>query len=302
MSNYYGNQMGDRNVQYNTTRLSGKMIAVILFVVSLMLLAGVFAFSYLTPDRAVATEKALQDSRDAADRSIAPVEVSDVEGPTRRAASTVLYESIDLNGALDGAWISDIENAGVTKLGANTTDGMNDADQLTRVEDPVYFKLTGMHNEPVRISSVAARVITRNAPPAGTIIAGYPQGVTPVVEAGIDLDDGDLVEAKLIRDYKWTDLDFAKEQSVTLAKNETIPFKLTVKAGQCDCFFVIEITYADGSFTKIDSNGEPFRMIGLSKTYGQAFTHRARKEGGSVLRPCIWPMGCAESFMSTDGE
>ncbi|MFB7878544.1 hypothetical protein ACFC06_25135 [Nocardia sp. NPDC056064] len=300
--NAQGVQIGGGNTQNNNFRISPRWIVFAVVVVGLLVATSILVYGELYPQRVVNANKALAADRDEFDATVPPVRVSAVRGPERKFGSVVSESAVDLDGADVGDGSKVLQERGATSSVASRLVVLTSAEEM-QVEDTISFKITGLRNKPAVISSLAVKVLSRRPAPSGTVIAGFPQGVADAIEAGVDLNQADVVEAKVLGDpyYQLTDLDFAKENTITLAKDETLSFNLLIIAGSCVCDFEIAVEFLTGDIVTIDMDGEPFTIVGLAPKYEMAFTHRQRADGsGNVLRPCNWPKDCAYSFAAPD--
>ncbi|MEV4237435.1 MULTISPECIES: hypothetical protein [unclassified Nocardia] len=300
MKNQIPIQVGEGNIQNNFWSERRRwLVAIGVAILIVVSVSASVTIYLLQPDRAVSEQRAIEADREGRDNATPPARAEGVSGPPGVPGSLASSRIIELDGVRpDKATMQRLVPDGVA-LGQSVIDPRNPMNSLEGFgEGSIYFKLTGQNFTPVQISSIAARIVERRRPPAGTIVPFYSQGVTEALTMGFDLNSGDVVEAKALDGFgQFTDSDYMKTHAVTLALNETLAFKIEIRAHDCDCEFVVDIGFGDGRSLAVDDQGKPFRFVTLTGSYERAYVPMYDLENGSMardakLRLCDYPKEC----------
>lgn len=162
-------------------------------------------------------------------------------------------------------------------------------DRITSgAEVPVYFTLTGNHIKTVRITDITIITGSRAPTPAGTIALIPPQGQTPNLQMGFDADSDDASARTLNEHEQPTDSHYFRENTVTLAKDESVGFVTKVVTSDCVCTFSIKIQFDDNSSVSIDrnSNNEPLSIAAYRTQYGKYYVPQSNEDGEYILVEC----------------
>jgi hypothetical protein len=165
-------------------------------------------------------------------------------------------------------------------------------------KNAVDFTLTGRQNSPTRIRDMRVKVTERSDAPKGTLIFYPPQGNIPDLKLGFDLDSADT-SARTLDDHDMpSSSHYFRENTVTLAKGESIGFNAVVTTSDCACKYVVEIEFSDGRTLQIDNNGKPFFLAAYRDDAERIYTVQYRPNGSSsstaVLTRCPSMDACAK--------
>ncbi|WP_157978729.1 hypothetical protein [Nocardia aurea] len=287
-------QHGDGNIQNNFWSERRRWLVAICTAILVVVTVSAGVIIWLQqPDHAVAEEHAKETDRDKRDNATPPARAEGVIGPQNSPGSKVSPIAVEMDG-------DDAPLAAVAQDWPKTGFPVYDPQRPGLLNASLYFKITGQNFTPVQIISLTAKVLERRPPPSGTILTVGSQGVTDAQEIGFDLNAGDVLEAKSIFSGKYTEFDYIKTHAVTLALDETIAFKVDVRADQCDCKFVVNIGFEDGRSLVIDDGGNPFRFITMSNHYDRAYTPMSdpASAGGKMrYRLCAYPEECSRNYL-----
>jgi hypothetical protein len=135
--------------------------------------------------------------------------------------------------------------------------------------------LEGRRTDPVLIESIAARIVKRRPPLAGTLLeVGAQGGAGDVVHLGFDLDSPDL-NARSMRGRVLGER-YDKTKFVALAKAEPLVVTISAFTATCYCEWVIDVaTRSAGRKERmtIDDRGKPFRSTALAHRYSREFQY-----------------------------
>lgn len=156
---------------------------------------------------------------------------------------------------------------------------------------PVELVVTGNHDSAVVIREVKAEVLEREAPLAGTLFYGPPEGLENVIDLGLDLDASESVANRVNEDIIESGEQaepFFAEKFVTLKRGESTRFRIVAYTRECYCEWEIVIdAVVDGaneSFTVRDESG-PFRTTAFAPTYATAYSTGSENPQGRIFGP-----------------
>ena len=285
-------------------RLSRKTFLTILIPILLAFLgasAGAIVTFVVTPHQAPRGEEALEAAHNRADARNPAVLVRGQRygGEIRSAATSdvldVDYLNQHLRESLDSSspdLLSAFRPPGSLPV-APIQDLAPPDEVQPRVYDTVYITLVGNHYRPVKVTSITARIVSSQTPPAGTLVYAGPEGGSPEESLGFDLDSPDLTARVTLPDVD-TPHDTARhyfdERQITLTRFEQLELKLSVFTTTCLCSFVFDIATDDGSVITADDGGEPWQVSAFAPGY--AVTYKVDVAGDARIVPCSWPDGC----------
>jgi hypothetical protein len=150
-----------------------------------------------------------------------------------------------------------------------------------QVDQQIVFTLVGQHYQPVQITAMTARVVSRQQPLAGTLVYVRPQGGNPTEMIGFDLDSSQL-NARVLSQEPCSNVnvpchpgptaqDYLDSRQVTLARDERISFDTSIFTTTCRCQFVLDIAFSDGSTITVDNKGQPWFISGFSPYYKRSY-------------------------------
>ena len=152
-------------------------------------------------------------------------------------------------------------------------------DALTQIT----FTLVGADYSGVDIQAIEYIVEdSRSAPPAGTLVYNYGEGVSPIVDLRYDLDERD----PMARTNDEASEYYFENYHVSLAYNESVRFSATIYTSDCLCEFHFVALLSDGSYVHIDNSGKPWIVSAFATSYQVAYS-RSTEDGG-IPRPCDW--------------
>jgi hypothetical protein len=257
--------------------------------------AGTMASYWLAPAQQVRQQQGLDAAQDQADASNPAVLVQ-----SQRYASEVRSEATSRVLDLSSVPLSAPPPPIIIPPGQNIQPGpLSNAKAANSAQPPVYdqmfFTLVGNHYKTVKVISIAARIVSRELPPSGTLLWKSPQGASSEESFGFDLDSNDL-EAHttiLVGDIpELTPHHNFDDRQVTLARDEKLEFKASVFTASCLCRFVFDVKTDDGRTQTVDNNGSPWQVSAFSGSYQRAYAVDLGSPHGLAIVACDWPAGC----------
>lgn len=267
-------------------------LAAVVVVPVIIAIASIYIANKSTPTNAVNAERAVAADLEQQDANSEPVRVEDVystsSGPnfvsksTPNLDGTRFSQEDDQFGIDEGpVALTDVVPIGLPKVG-------QDHSRIS-IKHEISFTLTGLHNKPVRINSIRARIVGPRLPvPTGTFVYFIPQGSTKNPTLAIDISEGSQMEAEEVTDAgEPTGESYFRSNTVTLAKDESLGFKFNVDAEECNCRFEIVAEFSNGNTTVINQNGIPFWHVTLAEEgYAQIYVPQFSDTEGMVLTSC----------------
>jgi hypothetical protein len=162
----------------------------------------------------------------------------------------------------------------------------HDPSPLPEVKQVIHFTLVGQHYLPVQITAMKARIVAQRPPFDGTLVYIAPQGGSASLALGFDLDSNRL-DARLLTDKDPnkpyiddlhqgpTAQNYFDHMQVTLSRDERVTFdplifKSSISSA-CQCEFVVDVIFSDGSVVTVDNNGLPWRISGFAQRYKRSY-------------------------------
>jgi hypothetical protein len=280
--------------------ISNRPITAALSFLSTLIVAGlgIYLPYKLGPSQQVQSQQAVEQYQQEQDAKSPPVRVEDVTDPgTNPNVST-------------DAVIDDLDGR-IIPYGATGEDPRQLLPSPVPLADVIHgnsgfvsggrghigFTLTGLHRSTVRLADIQVVVVGRKPAPRGTLIFYPPQGNVPNLKLGFDLDSNDTSARTVGERATVTSEDYFKNNTVTLAQNESLGFNGIAVTGDCDCTFNLEAKFSDGSVLKIDDKGQPFRLAAYRADTARMYAPQYVLQGSvsqSVLTSCPSMNECAQ--------
>jgi hypothetical protein len=261
--------------------------------------AGTFIAFWLAPEQQARQQQGLDNAQDQEDASSPAVLVQDQRyaGETRSEATSRVLElagtTLTITPGSPGTFLPAGQNV---EPGPLSYADVPDPAQ-PEVYDQMYFTMVGNHYKTVKINSITARIVSREPPPAGTLLWKSPQGASDDESIGFDLDSTDLAAhtTVLVSSIPHiTNVHYFDERQVTLERNEKLEFKVTVFTENCFCRFVFDIKTDDGKVQTADNKGTPWQASAFAPSYQRSYAVDLSDPRGPTIVACGWPQGCQE--------
>lgn len=187
----------------------------------------------------------------------------------------------------------------------NTAMPFNHHSQTSQVSSLISFTLTGLHNNPVRITGIKAVIDAQRPPPAGTVYYAVPQGAGGKEDFAIDFGSPDLNARIQDDEGAPTTVHYLGKRTVTLSKGESVGFNAMMIAPfyGTDIDFHLAFSFDDKSTVNVyDSTGKPFRIVGYPSQAKRGYV--TAKDGPEdpearnyAIYPCTWPKECRSNAL-----
>ncbi|WP_157931059.1 hypothetical protein [Mycobacteroides abscessus] len=284
---------------FNATR-----IVVVGIVVSVIAgVSGSFLYNYyLGGKQAVANDRRITEDKVLTDSQTPAVRVYLDQGPSDWP-SWLSGDEIDIPPG---------ETRGISNTGqptdrqvVNTAMPFNHHSQTSQVSSRISFTLTGLHNNPVRITGIKAVIDAQRPPPAGTVYYAVPQGAGGKEDFAIDFSSPDLNARIQDEEGAPTTVHYLSKRTVTLSKGESVGFNAMMIAPfyGTDIDFHLTFSFDDKSTVNVyDSTGKPFRIVGYPFQVKRGYvTAKDGPEDPGLLNygiyPCTWPKECRSNAL-----
>lgn len=277
------------------------MVSVVLAVVTAVF--GTWLYEhYYGAKQAVVNERRIAEDKSSTDSRSPAVRVYLDQGPSDWP-SWLSSDEIDIPpGQTRG-----IANTGqpTDRQVVNTAMPFNHHSQTSQVSSLISFTLTGLHNNPVRITGIKAVIDAQRPPPAGTVYYAVPQGAGGKEDFAIDFGSPDLNARIQDDEGAPTTVHYLSKRTVTLSKGESVGFNAMMIAPfyGTDIDFHLAFSFDDKSTVNVyDSTGKPFRIVGYPSQAKRGYVTakdgpedpEARNYG---IYPCTWPKECRSNAL-----
>lgn len=172
--------------------------------------------------------------------------------------------------------------------------------QTSQVTTWFAFTITGLRNNPVRVTSIKAVIDAQRPPPAGTVFYAVPQGAAEKQDFAIDFGSPDLNARLQTAEGVPTSVHYLNTKTLTLAKGESIGFNAMIVAPfyGIDIDYHLEFAFDDNSTVNVrDANGKSFRIVSYPIQAKRGYI--TAKDGPDnpqvdnfAIYPCTWPTEC----------
>ena len=158
----------------------------------------------------------------------------------------------------------------------------------------IKLTLVGRAQNPVLITDISARIVSKKAPWSSGLVYTEPQGATPAEGLGFDLNSSNL-KARRISEEALSLGDIRKAPSyllgkqVTIARNERVTFNVVALAAGASFEWVIDFKTSDGQTLRASNNGKPWQSSSLGSSYKAAWSRSLTPDGSVAYRSCVWP-------------
>ncbi|WP_147378925.1 hypothetical protein [Mycobacteroides abscessus] len=179
--------------------------------------------------------------------------------------------------------------------------------QTSQVTTWFAFTLTGIRNNPVRVTSIKAVIDAQRPPPAGTVFYAVPQGAADKEDFAIDFGSPDLNVRVQNDEGVPTAAHYLNTKTVTLSKGESIGFRAMIVAPfyDIDIDYHLEFSFDDSSIVRVyNSDGKPFRVISYPSQSKRGYI--TAKDGPDnsqadnfAIYPCTWPTECRNNVFGS---
>ena len=171
-----------------------------------------------------------------------------------------------------------------------TIDGMDLSTGATTA-NRLKITLVGNRPDPVLLTNISARILSRAEPWSGGIVFTSPQGASAAEAIGFDLGGSDLNARHLSDEQPLDEVAdaprYLSDTQVTLGPGERVSFDVMAVASDSSFEWVIDVTTSDGFVLEVTNNGEPWRSSALSSSYGKAWSRNF--SASQYYRICVWP-------------
>ncbi|MBY8858891.1 hypothetical protein K7711_20630 [Nocardia sp. CA2R105] len=140
-------------------------------------------------------------------------------------------------------------------------------------EQGVKITVVGGHSKPVIITNLKARIFSTAPPVSGTLLYAIPQGSSPLLRVGIDLNDLNPSARSINERGQLADRYF-EGNSITLNRGETQSISVDVRASRTTFTWDLQMDILDGGKSKtitIDMAGHPVELTGCAPSYGRVY-------------------------------